>query len=76
MDLWNFFEEYPENFTLNLENISTDTFCQNEQFDGGDFKWVSENIILFEEKLELYICWTYSLPSYNGDYELKKRFQK
>ena len=40
---------------MNLENISTDTFCPNKQFDGGVFDWVSEKFIFFKVKSELYI---------------------
>ena len=29
--------KFPENVTVKLENISTDRFCPNKQFDGGVF---------------------------------------
>ena len=38
-------KKFPENVAVNLESISTDTFCSNKQFDGGIFDWVSENFI-------------------------------
>ena len=30
-------KKFPKNVTVNLENISTNTFCPTKQFDGGVF---------------------------------------
>ena len=70
------FEEFPEKFIVNLENIFTDTFCPNKQFDGGVFDWVSENCLLFSRKFGTIYFLNQSLLSYYGDSLVKKKISE
>ena len=38
-----------------MKNISTNRFRAHNQFDGGVFDWVSENLLFFQVNLELYV---------------------
>ena len=58
------------------KSICINTFCPNKQFDGGVFDWVSENFIILQEKLDLYII-ELALPIFYGDSKVtKKRFKR
>ena len=70
------FEEFPEKFIVNLENICTDTFCPNKQFDGGVFDWVSENFLYFSREFGTIYILNQFLPGYYGYSKIKKRFLK